>query len=120
MAVIAKPVPQTYGVERWGEGYFGINAAGHARHHDGTRSSELFSQQMCDLAPVRGRFSRSDNRHRHSVIQNPAYEETEGRVGHAGEERGVVALARNHPAPARRQICPRRAVAWPIGERRWT
>ena len=30
MSVIAKPVPQSYGVERWGEGYFGINAEGHA------------------------------------------------------------------------------------------
>jgi arginine decarboxylase len=29
MSVIAKPVPQTYGIDRWGDGYFGINQAGH-------------------------------------------------------------------------------------------
>lgn len=30
MSAKVAPVPQTYGVARWGEGYFGINAEGHA------------------------------------------------------------------------------------------
>lgn len=30
MSAKAKPVPQSYGVERWGEGYYGINSEGHA------------------------------------------------------------------------------------------
>lgn len=30
MAAHIEPVPQTYGIRRWGEGYFGINDAGHA------------------------------------------------------------------------------------------
>jgi len=29
MAAHIEPVPQTYGIRRWGEGYFGINAEGH-------------------------------------------------------------------------------------------
>ncbi|MCG6965933.1 MAG: biosynthetic arginine decarboxylase [Chromatiaceae bacterium] len=30
MPAKVSPVPQTYGVQRWGDGYFGINAEGHA------------------------------------------------------------------------------------------
>lgn len=30
MSATVSSVPQTYGVQRWGEGYFGINAEGHA------------------------------------------------------------------------------------------
>jgi arginine decarboxylase len=51
MAVIAKPVPQTYGVERWGEGYFGINAAGHA-----TVRPHPASDQAVDLYELAGRL----------------------------------------------------------------
>lgn len=47
-------VAQTYGVERWGEGYFGINAAGHA-----TLRPDPLNAQQVDLFRLAEQISRS-------------------------------------------------------------
>ncbi len=48
MSASLPTVPQTYGVERWGEGYFGINARGHATVHP--RPDQAAEIDLYDLA----------------------------------------------------------------------
>ena len=39
MSRVSDTPPQTYGVARWGEGYFGINAEGHVTVHPDPESA---------------------------------------------------------------------------------
>ena len=54
MSRIPEAVVQSYGVERWGEGYFGINAAGHV-----TLKPDPLDERVVDLFDLAEEISRS-------------------------------------------------------------
>ena len=110
MSATVFPVPQTYGVGRWGEGYFGINAEGHAtvRSCPGTGVELDLYGLARDLAtaglrlPVLVRFN---NLLRHRVQDLcAAFEAAADKLDYAGGYRAVYPVKVNQQRSVVEQI----------------
>ena len=78
-----------------------IDAARHARDRDHSGARQLLSQEPRDLAPVRGRFSRADDRDCRRIGEVAADEKTERWIDHGCQRFRIFGIAGDQPPPSR-------------------